>query len=274
MLTRTIPATKEPMPVIGLGTWQSFDIGTNPAARAERAEVLRVLFEGGGRVIDTSPMYGRAEEVTGDLLAQRGARQKAFLATKVWTRGREEGIAQMRHSARLLRTEVIDLMQIHNLVDWEMHLRILRGMKSEGSIRYLGITHYTTGALPDLVRILEREPVDFVQCGYSIAARAAEQRLLPLAAERGVAVIVNQPLGQGSLLRKLRGHPLPDWAREIDVTSWAQFLLKFIIAHPAVTCVIPATANPAHMEDNIAAGRGRMPDAKQRTAMAAVWDSL
>ena len=210
--------------------------------------------------IDTSPMYGRAEAVTGDLLAEFGARPRSFLATKVWTTGRERGIEQMRRSAQLLRTEIIDLMQIHNLVDWRTHLATLRRMKEEGRVRYIGITHYTTGALPELARILRTEPgIDFVQLGYSLAARAAETELLPIAAERGVAVIANQPLERGDLLRRVRGHALPDWAREFDCASWAELFLKYVLAEPAVTCVIPATGNPDHMKDNLAAGFGSSP---------------
>lgn len=274
MLTRPIPSSGEAMPVIGLGTWQSFDIGSDAAVCAPRAEVLRRLFEGGGKMIDSSPMYGRAEGVVGDLLAESGLQGKAFLATKVWTRGREEGIAQMRRSASLLRREVIDLMQIHNLVDWTTHLPTLRRMKDEGKIRYLGITHYTTGALADLVAILEREPIDFVQCPYSIATRAAEERLLPVAAARGVAVIVNRPVEEGALFRKVKGRQLPSWAADLDIASWSQFFLKFIVAHSAVTCVIPATSNPEHMSDNLHTGDGKLPDAKERAEMARLWDRL
>jgi diketogulonate reductase-like aldo/keto reductase len=216
-------------------------------------------------VIDSSPMYGRAEAVTGDLLAEIAVRPRAFLATKVWTTGREPGIAQMQRSARLLRSEMIDLMQIHNLVDWRTQLASLRRMKGEGRIRYIGITHYTTSALPELARILIGEPgIDFVQLGYSLATRAPEREMLPTAAARGVAVIVNQPFEQGDLFRRMRGRPLPDWARDFDCASWAQLFLKYIIAEPAVTCVIPATSDPGHMKDNLAAGFGRLPDAKQR----------
>jgi diketogulonate reductase-like aldo/keto reductase len=226
-------------------------------------------------MIDSSPMYGRAEGAVGDLLADLGARLRAFLATKVWTTGRDKGIAETRHSAALLRPRVIDLMQIRNLVDWRTHLATMRQMKEEGRVRYIGLTHYTARALPYLVRILETEPgIDFVQCGHSPAEQAAERELLPIAAARGVAVIVNQPLGQGSVLSRVRGRQLPDWAGEIDCTSWAQLLLKYILAEPAVTCVIPATRDPEHMEDNLAAGFGRLPDADQRRRIRAVWDAF
>jgi diketogulonate reductase-like aldo/keto reductase len=274
MLTRPIPSTGEAMPVIGLGTWRAFDVGVGATARRPPGEVLRLLLDSGGRMIDSSPMYGRAEAVTGDLLAETGAPARAFLATKVWTTGRESGISQMRRSAELLQTEVIDLIQIHNLVDWHTHLATLRQMKEEGRVRYIGITHYTTGALPELARILNSEPgIDFVQLGYSLATRAAERELLPTASARGVAVIVNQPLERGTLFRHIRGRALPDWASECDCRSWAQLFLKYILAEPAVTCVIPATGNPDHMNDDLGAGFGRLPDTNQRQQIRDLWDA-
>jgi diketogulonate reductase-like aldo/keto reductase len=275
MITRSIPSTGEPMPVIGLGTWRAFDVGADETGRRPLRQVLQRMFDAGGRIIDTSPMYGRAEAVTGDLLAVSGAWPRSFLATKVWTTGRERGIEQMRRSAQLLRTETIDLMQIHNLVDWRTHLATLRRMKEEGRVRYIGITHYTTGALPELGRILRAEPgIDFVQLGYSVAVRAAEAELLPIAAERGVAVIANQPLERGDLFSRVRRHALPDWAREFDCASWAQLFLKYILAEPSVTCVIPASGNPDHMKDNLAAGFGTLPDARQRRQIRQLWDTL
>jgi diketogulonate reductase-like aldo/keto reductase len=275
MRMRPIPSTGEMMPVVGLGTWPVFDVGAGEAVRRPLREVVRLLLDAGGRIVDSSPMYGRAEAVTGDLLADLQARPRAFLATKVWTTGRERGIEQMRRSAGLLRGEVIDLMQIHNLVDWRTHLATLRRMKEAGNIRYIGITHYTDRGLGELAHILETEPgIDFVQCGYSLAARAAERELLPVAAARGVAVIVNQPLGQGALLRRVRGHAVPDWAREFDSASWAQVMLKYVLAEPAVTCVIPATRNPEHMRDNLAAGCGRLPDREQRQRIRTLWDAI
>jgi diketogulonate reductase-like aldo/keto reductase len=275
MLSRAIPSTGEEMPVIGLGTWPVFDVGADESARQPLREVVRRLFASGARMIDSSPMYGRAEGVTGDLVADLAARPCAFLATKVWTTGRDNGVAQMRRSASLLRTKVIDLMQIHNLVDWRTHLATLRGMKDDGRIRYIGITHYTDHALTELAHILETESgIDFVQCGYSLGGRAAERDLLPVAAARGVAVIVNQPLEQGGLVRRVRGRTLPDWTNEFDCASWAQLLLKYILAQPAVTCVIPATRNPEHMADDLAAGFGRLPDAEQRRNIRALWDAL
>jgi diketogulonate reductase-like aldo/keto reductase len=274
MLTRPIPSTGEAMPAIGLGTYQVFDVGGDQAIRPALRQVLERLFAAGGRMIDSSPMYGTAEAVTGELLAELKARPKAFLATKVWISGKERGIAQMKQSAERLRSEVIDLMQIHNLLDWQVHLATLRRMKEQGRIRYLGITHYTAGALAELAAIIAREPIDFVQLGYSIESREAEARMLKLCIDRQVAVIVNQPFEQGDLFRKVRGRALPGWAADFDCTSWAQFFLKYLTGHPAITCVIPATAKPDHMEDDLAAGFGRQPDAQQRQQMAKFWDGL
>ena len=262
MQTRKIPSTGEELPVVGCGTWQTFDVGPSPAERAPRAEVLKALFEAGGSVIDSSPMYGKAEGVVGDLLAAAGTRDKAFLATKVWTNGRDAGIAQMKESMRRLRTDRIDLMQIHNLVDWRTHLPTLKAWKAEGRLRLLGITHYTESAHGELETVMKAERWDFVQLNYALDDRAVEKRLLPLAQERGIAVLVNQPFGGGGLLRKLSGRPLPDWAGEIGCSSWAQLLLKFVLAQRAVTCVIPGTSKPEHMGDNAKAGLGVYPDAR------------
>jgi diketogulonate reductase-like aldo/keto reductase len=261
MHTRKIPATGEPLPVVGCGTWRTFDVGSAPADRAPLAEVLKVLFEAGGSVIDSSPMYGKSEGVVGDLLAAAGTRDKAFLATKVWTSGRDPGVEQMNDSFRLFRSDRIDLMQIHNLVDWRSHLPILRMWKKDGRLRYLGITHYTESAHGALEAVMKAEPWDFVQINYALDDRAVEERLLPLAQERGIAVLINQPFGGGGLLRKLLPRPLPAWAGEIGCTSWAQILLKFVLANPAVTCVIPGTGKPEHMRDNVQAGLGAYPDA-------------
>jgi len=274
MISRPIPKSSEMLPVIGLGTWQTFDVGNDAAVLERLTAVLRLLFDGGGKAIDSSPMYGRAEVVVGELLAKMHDRDRAFLATKVWTSGRETGIAQMRRSAELLKTRVIDLMQIHNLVDWRTQLATLRGMKEAGQVRYIGITHYVPSAFGDLAAIIEREEIDFVQLPYSIDVRDAEKRMLPLAAERRVAVMVNRPFGGGGLFRKVRGKALPPWAAEIGCASWAQFFLKYIVAHPAVTCVIPATAEPAHMSDDLRAGYGPIPDAATRRRMAEFWDSM
>jgi diketogulonate reductase-like aldo/keto reductase len=262
MNTRPIPSTQEALPVVGCGTWIGFDQRPGSDEYKRLPGVLEALFAAGGKVIDSSPMYGRSEETTGELLAASKQREnKAFLATKVWTSGREAGIAQMEQSFARLRTERMDLMQVHNLMDWKTHLATLRGWKEKGRVRYIGITHYTASAYDEVEAVLRAEKLDFLQINYSIDAREAEQRLLPLAAERGVAVIVNMPFGGGGLLRRLRDKPLPAWTAEIGCTSWAQVLLKFVLSHPAVTCTIPGTSRAEHMADNAAAGAGSFPDA-------------
>jgi diketogulonate reductase-like aldo/keto reductase len=269
MHTRPIPSTGAPLPVIGCGTWRAFDVGSGQGERARLQEVLGALFAAGGRVIDSSPMYGRAEGVVGDLLATEPAGNDAFIATKVWTAGKADGIAQMRRSLRLLRREQISLMQVHNLLDWRTQLATLREWKQEGRISYLGVTHYTASAYAELEKVMRAERLDFVQLNYAIDDRAAEARLLPLAAERGVAVLVNRPFGGGGLLRALAGRPLPSWAGDIDCRSWAQILLKYVLGHPAVTCAIPGTSQPQHMRENAQAGGGNLPDAALRRQMAA-----
>jgi aryl-alcohol dehydrogenase-like predicted oxidoreductase len=275
MLTRPIPSTGEEVPVVGLGTAQVFNVGSEEASRRPRRAVLQALFDAGGRMIDTSPMYGRAEALIGELLPDPSPVPRPFIATKVWTSGRDAGIAQMQHSARLMRVDTIDLMQIHNLVDWRTHLATLRQMKERGDIRYIGITHYTTGSLAELARILDAEPgIDFVQCCYSLANRAAEERLLSVAAARRVGVIVNRPLETGGMFLRLRGRTVPPWAADFDCAGWAQLFLKYILAEPAVTAVIPATADPAHMQENVAAGLGPLPDAGQRQQIRQFWDAL
>ncbi|MGJ7498817.1 aldo/keto reductase [Variovorax sp. ZT5P49] len=261
MNTRPIPSTQEALPVIGCGTWIGFDQRPGSEEYKRLPGVLDALFAADGTVIDSSPMYGRSEETTGELLAAAKQRDKAFLATKVWTSGREAGIAQMEQSFARLRTQRMDLMQVHNLVDWRTHLATLRGWKEKGRVRYIGITHYTASAYDEVEAVLRSEKLDFLQINYSLDSREAEQRLLPLAAERGVAVIVNMPFGGGGLLRRLRDKPLPAWAGEIGSTSWAQVLLKFVLSHPAVTCTIPGTSRAEHMADNTAAGAGTFPDA-------------
>ncbi|QQS15199.1 MAG: aldo/keto reductase [Rhodospirillales bacterium] len=267
MLTRTIPSTGVKLPVIGLGTWRVFDVGADAAARAPLAEVLRALFEAGGSVIDSSPMYGAAEGVVGDLLTSLKARDKAFVATKVWTQGRDAGVAQMRESMRRMAADPVDLMQIHNLVDWRTHLATLRAWKREGRVRHIGVTHYTASAHDELEAALRAEAFDSVQVNYALDDRDAERRLLPAAAERGVAVVVNMPFGGGGLIRRLAPRPLPGWAAEIGCASWAQILLKYLLGHPAVTCVIPGTSQARHMRDNAAAGSGPLPDAALRARM-------
>jgi diketogulonate reductase-like aldo/keto reductase len=268
MQTRAIPATGERLPVIGLGTWQTFDVAPG-LERAPLGRVLETFVELEGRVVDSSPMYGRAESAVGDLAAERGLAPKLFFATKVWTRGRQAGVVQLEQSARRLKIETIDLVQVHNLLDVETHLATLREWKKAGRVRYVGITHYTESAYDEVERVLEAEPVDFLQINYSVAEREAERRLLPLARERGVAVIANRPLAGGALMRRLRERPLPEWAEEIDATSWAQLLLKFVVSHPAITCAIPATSKVEHVRDDLKAGIGRMPDEDEREKIAA-----
>jgi diketogulonate reductase-like aldo/keto reductase len=262
MLTRPIPATGEPLPVIGLGTWQTFDVSDPEPLRP----VLARFAERGATLVDSSPMYGRAEETVGAV-----ATPGLFLATKVWTSGRAagiEGIAQIERSMQRMRTKRLDLLQVHNLLDVETHLPTLRAMKEAGRIRYIGITHYSAGAYARVEQVLRKEPVDFLQINYSLAEPEAEARLLPLALEKRVAVIVNRPFAEGALFRAVRGKALPAWAAEIDCSSWAQLFLKWIVSHPAVTVAIPATADPKHLDDNLGAGFGRMPDAKMRKRIA------
>jgi aryl-alcohol dehydrogenase-like predicted oxidoreductase len=267
MRTREVPRTGEPLPVIGLGTWQTFDVAPDEAERAPRLEVLRRFLAAGGRVIDSSPMYGRSESVVGDLVARLPDAPRPFLATKVWTRGKSEGEAQIRESMRRMRAEPLDLLQIHNLLDWETHLPTMRALHAAGKVRYLGITHYALSAMGDLERILRAERLDFVQLPYSLATRAAEARLLPAAAEVGAAVLVMRPFEEGELFRSVKGKPLPGWAADLGATSWGQVFLKFILGHPAVTAVLPATADPRHLDDNVKAGSGPLPDEALRRRM-------
>jgi aryl-alcohol dehydrogenase-like predicted oxidoreductase len=267
LILRRIPRSGEEIPVIGLGTSGPFEVGQSQAERAPLGQVLTAFFAAGGRLIDTSPMYSTAEGVLGALLSADMQRQ-AFLATKVWTRGERAGVEQMKQSAQRLRREPLDLIQVHNLLDLETQLKTLYAWKDAGRVRYLGVTHYTVGAHADLAQALERHPLDFVQLNYSPVTRAAEQRLLPLAAERGVAVLVNRPFEDGALFAAVRGKALPPWAADLDAGSWGQLALKFIAANPAVTCIIPATGKVEHLEDNLAGGRGRLPDARQREAIA------
>ena len=248
--------------------------GADKAARAPLLEVLRILFDAGGKTIDSSPMYGSSEQVVGDLLGETNGHAKAFLATKVWTSGKDAGVQQMENSFRRMRTERMDLMQVHNLLDWRTHLATLQRWKELGRVRYIGITHYTSSALDDLCAVIDKHPVDFVQMAYSISVRDAERRLLPLAADKGVAVLVNRPFEGGGLFRSARAKPLPPWAVDVDCPTWGQFFLKFILAHPAVTCVIPGTSKPHHMMDNVAAGLGRLPGLRDCDRMAAYVQGL
>lgn len=268
LLQRVIPSSGEKIPVIGLGTSGPFEVGVDPQQRVPLGAVLEAFFAGGGTFIDTSPMYSTAEAVLGDLLTP-AMQERAFVATKVWTRGEQEGVRQMTRSRELLRRRKIDLMQVHNLLDLEVQLRTLRRWKAEGRIRYIGITHYTVASHDTLAEIIRREPLDFVQFNYSATTPAAENTLLPLCADRGVATIINRAFDDGKIFAQLRGTALPGWAGDIGCSSWAQVLLKYVISHPAVTCVIPATGKVANMQDNLAAGRGPLPDAPLRRVIAA-----
>jgi diketogulonate reductase-like aldo/keto reductase len=274
MLTRIIPSSGEKLPVIGLGTWRAFDVGLTADIRRQLEDVLSLFVKVGGRLIDSSPMYGRSEQVIGDLTSTLRIRDKLFLATKVWTRGKENGIKSMERSMALLRTNQIDLMQVHNLVDVNTQLATLREWKQEGRIRYIGITHYESGALSEIEKLMRTEKFDFLQINYSLMEPEAEQSVLPLAQERGVAVIANRPFGAGDLFSKVRSKPLPDWVAEFDCRSWAQFFLKWIIANPAITYAIPATDKPDHLEDNMDGGIGRLPDAAMRRRMTEFVSSL
>jgi diketogulonate reductase-like aldo/keto reductase len=273
ILTRKIPSTGELLPVIGIGTWQTFDVAGDTQSRAPLEEVMREFVVLGGKVIDSSPMYGRSEDVAGEIIAQLKLRDKLFIATKVWTSGEAAGIAQMEASMTKLHVGMankpIDLMQVHNLLDVETHLATLSAWKREGRVRHIGVTHYTASAYDAVAKIIAKHPVDTVQINYSIGEREAEQRLLPLARDRGIAVIVNRPFAGGELFRRLRATPLPSWAGEINCTSWAQLMLKFVISHPAVTCAIPGTGKLEHLRDNMAAGVGQLPDEKLRMQIAA-----
>src|SRR5437868_11769671 len=269
--SRVLPQGTMKLPKIGLGTWQTFDVGNDSAARAPLREVLKLLE---GNVVDSSPMYGSSETVAGDLIAELCLRERLFIATKVWTSGREDGIAQMETSFKRLRVKVMDLMQVHNLVDVATHTKTLQEWKQQGRIRYLGITHYTSSAYAQVERWLKTGAYDFLQINYSLAEREAENRVLPLAAERNVRVVINRPFAEGALFRRTKGKSLPPWAAELGIGSWAQYFLKWIVSHPAVTCAIPGTGRPDHMRDNLAAGRGPMPDATARRRMVEYCDGL
>jgi len=273
-LARPIPSTGESIPAVGLGTWQVFDVAADATETAQARETLQTFVNLGGRVVDSSPMYGSSESVTGRLAAELRVGGKLFVATKVWTSGREAGMHQMEDSMRKLRVERLDLMQVHNLVDAQTHLATLREWKKSGRVRYLGVTHYHAGAHADLERIIKPVDVDFVQVNYSLAEPEAGRRLLAAAADSRTAVIVNRPFAEGAMFRRVRDKPLPEWAREIGCASWAQYFLKWILAHPAVTCAIPGTRNPKHVADNLGAAKGLLPDEQTRRRMASHFDSL
>jgi diketogulonate reductase-like aldo/keto reductase len=268
---RVFPQAKVSLPKIGLGTWQTFDVGNDSPARTALREVLKIL---GSGVVDSSPMYGSSETVAGDLIAELGMRERLFIATKVWTSGRDEGIRQMETSFRRLRVERMDLMQVHNLVDVGTHTETLKRWKAEGRVRHIGITHYTSSAYGEVERWLQTGAYEFLQINYSLGERESERRLLPLAREKNVAVIINRPFAEGALFRRVRGKQLPPWAAELGIASWAQYFLKWIVSHPAVTVAIPGTARPEHMKDNVAAGNGPMPDEAGRKKMREYFDSL
>jgi aryl-alcohol dehydrogenase-like predicted oxidoreductase len=273
-LTRAVPSTGERIPLIGMGTSRTFDVGDDPAARMQLGEVLQVFFDQGGALIDSSPMYGTAETVLGELLKTVRGRGALFLATKVWTDGKQQGIDQMQESMRRLGVGVMDLMQIHNLRDWRTHLPTLRQLKEQGKIRYIGITTSHGRFHRELEQIMQTESLDFVQFSYNIADRTAEERLLPLATDRGMATLINRPFQRGELFAKVKDRALPEWSTEFDCRSWGQFFLKFIVSHPAVTCAIPATSNVRHMQDNMAAGYGALPTPALRKRMVQYLDSL
>jgi len=274
LIKRAIPKGGELLPVVGIGTYQTFDVGPNAPERAELKQVLLEFAASGGSIIDSSPMYGEAERVVGDLTGELGNRDRYFFATKVWTRGRDAGIREMERSLQLMRTTRMDLMQVHNLLDLDVHTRTLKAWKADGKIRYLGITHYHSGAYADLEKLIKTNTYDTVQFNYSMSEREAETRLLPACSDAGVAVIVNRPFAQANLFGRVKGKPLPAWASEFDCVSWAQFFLKYLLGHPAVTCVIPGTRRVAHLKDNMQAGMGRLPDAAQRKRMLEYLNTL
>ena len=274
IVSRPIPASGEYLPLIGLGTWQVFDVGNDRAARAPLREVLDAFAKSGGRMIDSSPMYGTSESVVGDLVAELGLAGKLFVATKVWTSGRAAGIQQMETSFKRLRVQTMDLMQIHNLVDVATHTKTLADWKAKGRVRFVGITHYTSSAYDEVEKWLKAGQYDFLQINYSLAERDAAERLLPLARERKVAVIANRPFAEGAMFRRVRGKPVPEWAKEAGMATWAQYFLKWIVSHPAVTCTIPGTGKAEHLADNLAAGSSPLPGEALRTKMAEHFDSL
>lgn len=274
ILERRIPRSGEPVPAIGLGTWQVFDVGGDVSGMAQARDTLGTFVGLHGRVVDSSPMYGSAESVTGQLASELGVLTKLFVATKVWTHGRQAGVRQMEDSMRKLRVERLDLMQVHNLVDADTHLATLRDWKAAGRVRYLGVTHYQAGAHADLERRVTRGDLDFIQVNFSLAEPEAERRLLRAAADSGTAVIVNRPFAEGAMFRRVQGKPVPEWAKKIGCASWAQLFLKWILGQPAVTCVIPATRNRSHVADNIGAASGPPPDESMRKRMSDLFRSL
>ena len=274
VIKKIIPASGEQLSVIGLGTSRTFDVGSNLDSISSLVGVIQTFFEMGGQLIDSSPMYGSAESVTGSLLKQVSNKHGLFSATKVWTYGKRDGIEQMERSMQRIGVDQIDLMQIHNLRDWQIHIETLVDWKAQGKIRYIGITTSHGRSHAELENIMQKLPLDFVQFSYNILDRTAEQRLLPIAGEKGIATLINRPYQRGSLFRLVKGNPLPEWATEIDCASWGQFFLKFIASHPTVTCIIPATSKLKHMKDNMGAGYGRLPDERTRQRMIEFIEAL
>ncbi|MFW2403153.1 MAG: aldo/keto reductase [Gammaproteobacteria bacterium] len=274
MLTRPIPSSGEALPVIGLGTSRTFDVGDDAAGRSACRDVLEALHASGATLVDSSPMYRSAEQVTGDLAAELRMTDRLFWATKVWADGVDAGIEQMEESMRLFNTNQIDLMQIHNLRDWKTHMPVLRDWKAEGRIRYIGITHSRAQAFADLERVINEAELDFVQLNYSLAEREAEERLLPLCADKGIATLINRPFARGALFGAVEGRPVPEWAADFDAVSWGQFFLKFILSHPACTCLIPATRKVGHMVENAGAGFGALPNQDQREKMITFMENV
>jgi diketogulonate reductase-like aldo/keto reductase len=272
IMTKPIPSTGEQIPLIGLGTWQVFDVGNGD--RAPLREVLKLMTQAGRGVIDSSPMYGTSETVAGDLISELGTREQLFMVTKVWTSGRDAGIQQMETSFKRLRVKQMDLMQVHNLVDVDTHTKTLQDWKARKRVRYIGITHYTSSAYAEVERQMKKAQYDFLQINYSLGERESEKRILGLAKDSNMAVIINRPFAEGALFRRTKGKSLPPWAAELGIGSWAQYFLKWIVSHPAVTCAIPGTGNPKHMADNLGAGRGLLPDEAGRKRMAAYFDGL
>jgi diketogulonate reductase-like aldo/keto reductase len=273
LIARKIPSTGEALPWVGIGTYQTFDV-SSPEEKKQVGEVMRDFTRLRGKLVDTSPMYGAAESVIGEVVTEFDLARKLFLATKVWIEGRDAGLAQARQSMERMKTSKLDLIQVHNLLDVDIHLAWLKEWKQKGQVRYIGVTHYAEGAYAALEKQITSKQVDFVQFNYSMAEREAENRLLPAAIGSGTAVIVNRPFAKASLFELVKGRPVPDWASEFDAHTWAQFFLKYILGHPAVTCVIPATRNPKHLADNMQAGRGRLPDQKMRQRMVGFLSAL
>lgn len=274
LIQRAIPSTGELIPVVGMGTASTFDTNDNPQTLAQLVEIMRLFLAGGGTVIDSSPMYGHAESRLGEVMAMLTDVSAIFAATKVWTQGKDNGIAQMHESARRMGIKRFDLMAVHNLKDWRTHLDTLKQWKDEGKVRYIGITTWAGNYHPELLQIMRNQPLDFVQFSYSMGEREAEQQLLPLAAERGIATMINRPFQRGELFLRSKGKALPALAKELGCESWGQFYLKFVLGHPAVTCVIPATSQARHMTDNMAANFGPLPDSNQRTEMLRLFENM